>query len=126
MNQKLSIDEIDALEQVSTNGRAARPSACVARNSKRLIGIKLMSHRRDGGFELTENGRQVLFIQQCIRALKALSDPQTSADPIDQAVTGFLGKKGHIQRNAETNAWELSQRGQECLTDILANDLNVL
>ena len=119
MNQKLSIDEYDALEQVSQLPRNARPSACVARNTKRLTGIKLLAHRKDGGLELTETGKQVLFIKQCIDGLRAVAnDP---ASPLSATVATFLGKKGHITINAESGLNEISERGRECLADIDAN-----
>ena len=119
MNQKLSIDEYDALDQVSKLPRNARPSACVARNAKRLTGIKLLSHRKDGGLELTDTGKQILFIKQCIDGLRAVAnDP---ASELSAPVATFLGKKGHITINAESGAAEISARGRECLTDIDAN-----
>lgn len=119
MNQKLSIDEYDALDQVSKLPRNARPSACVARNTKRLTGIKLLSHRKEGGLELTDTGKQVLFIKQCIDGLRAVAnDP---ARDISAPVATFLGKKGHITLNAETGKTEISPRGLECLADIDAN-----
>ena len=119
MNQKLSIDEYDALDQVSKLPRTARPSACVARNTKRLVGIKFLTHRKDGGLELTDTGKQVLFIKQCIDGLRAVSlDPATV---LATPVATFLGKKGHITTNAESGLTEVSARGLECLADINAN-----
>lgn len=119
MNQKLSIDEYDALDQVSKLPRTARPSACVARNTKRLIGIKFLAHRKDGGLELTDTGKQVLFIKQCIDGLRAVAkDPATV---LAAPVATFLGKKGHIALNAESGLTEISVRGLECLADIDAN-----
>lgn len=121
MNQKLSIDEYDALEQVSKLPRTGRPSACVARNTKRLTGIKLLSHRKDGGLELTDTGRQILFIKQCINGLRAVAnDP---ASPLSASVATFLGKKGHILVNAESGLQEITERGRECLADIDANEV---
>jgi hypothetical protein len=119
MNHKLSIDEYDALEQVSKLPRNARPSACVARNTKRLIGIKLLSHRKDGGLELTETGAQILFIKQCIDGLRTIANDTSTVLPA--TIATFLGKKGHIAVNPETGVLEISQRGRECLTDIDAN-----
>jgi hypothetical protein len=119
MNHKLSIDEYDALEQVSKLPRNARPSACVARNTKRLTGIKLLSHRKDGGLELTENGAQILFIKQCIDGLRAIATDTSTVLPT--TIATFLGKKGHIAVNPETGVLEISERGRECLTDIDAN-----
>lgn len=118
MNHKLSVDEYDALEQVSKLARGARPSACVARNTKRLCGIKLLAQRKDGGLELTETGRQILFIKQCIDGLRAVAaDP---AAKLSGPVATFLGKKGHILIQPESGQAEITQRGRECLADIEA------
>ncbi|MBX9869216.1 MAG: hypothetical protein K2X63_05415 [Burkholderiaceae bacterium] len=116
MNQQLSIDEYDALEQISRLTKQARPSACVARNTKRLSGIKLIAYRKDGSLELTETGRQILFVKQCIDGLRAIAN-----DPdfvLSATVANFLGKKGHIEVHSETGKMAISQRGKECLADI--------
>jgi hypothetical protein len=119
MNHKLSIDEYDALEQVSKLPRNARPSACVARNTKRLTGIKLLTHRKDGGLELTDTGKQILFIKQCIDGLRAIAnDPNVI---VSATVASFLGKKGHIAVNPDSGLNEISERGRECLLDIDTN-----
>jgi hypothetical protein len=116
MNHKLSIDEYAALEQTSKLLRGEKPNACISRNSKKLIGIKLLAHRKDGGFELTEVGRQVLFIKHCIDGLRSIS---TDSDFIlTSPVIAFLGKKGHIEQDSESEKWRISVRGLECLTDI--------
>ncbi len=119
MNHKLSIDEYNALEEVSKMPRTGRPSACVARNTKRLVGIKLFSHRKDGGLELTDTGKQILFIKQCIDGLRAIATNPDTVLP--GPVATFLGKKGHIVDNPETGKSEISERGRECLADIDAN-----
>jgi len=123
MSHKLSIDEYDALEQVSKLVRNTKPSACVARNTKRLCGIKLISQRKDGGLELTENGRQLLFIQQCIGGLRLIAangtnDANVTPASILPAVATFLEKKAHIVLNPETGKHEITARGLECLADI--------
>jgi hypothetical protein len=118
MNQNLSIDEYDALEQITKLPKGARPSACIARNSKRLVGIKLIAHRRDGSFELTDTGRQVLFIKQCIDGLRAIA-----ANPdfvLSGPVATFLGKKAHIEVDAVSGKNLITERGRECLADIEA------
>lgn len=66
MSDDLTRDEFDALGQVSRREHRSRPSACVARNAKRLTGIKLMEYGRDGQLSLTEKGKQTLFIYRCI------------------------------------------------------------
>jgi len=116
MNQKLSIDEYDALEQLSKLPRNTKPNACISRNAKRLCGIKFMTYRKDGTLELTDAGRQTLFIKQCIDGLRAIAnDPEVS---LPGPVATFLGKKAHIEVNAETGKMTITQRGQECLADI--------
>ncbi|MBC3863887.1 hypothetical protein H8K32_17405 [Undibacterium jejuense] len=119
MNHKLSIDEYDALEQISKLPKNVKPNACIGRNTKRLSGIKLVTYRKDGSLELTEMGRQVLFIKQCIDGLRAIS--KDSDAPLSGPVATFLGKKGHIEVNSETGKTEISVRGRECLADIDAN-----
>lgn len=122
MSHKLSIDEYDALDQVSKLARTAKPSACISRNAKRLTGIKLLTYRKDGTLELTENGRQTLFIKQCIDGLRAIAnDPEVT---LSGTVASFLGKKGHVIPNEETGRLEISPRGRECLADIDANIIN--
>ncbi|MFC0351506.1 hypothetical protein [Undibacterium danionis] len=118
MNQNLSIDEYDALEQITKLPKGARPSACIARNSKRLVGIKLIAHRRDGSFELTETGRQVLFIKQCIEGLRAIAvNPDVV---LSGPVATFLGKKAHIEVDPTSGKHIITERGRECLADIEA------
>jgi hypothetical protein len=111
----LTTDEYDALGQIN-NGSRGRPSACVARNVKRLSGLKYVSYQKDGSPALTEKGRQTLFIKSCIDGLRALStDPLA---PLDAAVATFLGKKAHISPNAATGGFDLTQRGRESLANI--------
>jgi len=116
MNHKLSIDEYDALEQLSKLPRNTKPSACISRNAKKLSGIKLMNFRKDGGLELTDAGKQVLFIKQCIDGLRAIAENSESMP--GNAVISFLSKKAHIEINAESGKLEITQRGRECLDDI--------
>lgn len=118
MNQNLSIDEYDALEQITKLPRGARPSACISRNSKRLVGIKLIAHKRDGSFELTDNGKQVLFIKQCIDGLRAIA--QNPDYVLSGPVASFLGKKAHVEMDAASGKLVITARGRECLADIEA------
>ena len=116
MNHKLSIDEFDALEQVSQLGKHGKPSVCVNRNAKKLSGIKLIAFRKDGSLELTEIGRQTLFIKQCIDGLRAIAKGEEVKLP--NAIVNFLSKKAHVQLNPDTQQLEITQRGRECLEDI--------
>ncbi|MES2535671.1 MAG: hypothetical protein V4632_07335 [Pseudomonadota bacterium] len=112
----LTIDEYDALGQVGKGSKHARPSACVARNTKRLTGLKYISHQKDGSLVLTEKGKQTLFIRACINGLRAIAaDPLA---PLPPDIATFLGKKGHVTANAETGGFDITQRGRESLADI--------
>ncbi|MEP7156039.1 MAG: hypothetical protein ABI905_09710 [Betaproteobacteria bacterium] len=118
MNQHLSKDEFDALEEISRASKGAKYSACVGRNSKRLVGIKFLAHRKDGSFQLTEKGTEAMFVKKCIAALRALaSDP---AVRVEDKVGNFLGRKGYAVA-ATGGQFEITQRGRDCLADI---DLN--
>ena len=117
MNDALTNDEYAALREIGGGTRSGgRPSACVARNVKRLAGLKFVSYTKDGSLLLTEKGGQTLFIRSCIDALRALSlDPMT---PLASDVKTFLGKKGHVVARAGDGGFDLTQRGTESLADI--------
>ncbi len=115
MNDSLTTDEYDALTQISKGQKNQRPSACVARNTKRLSGLKFIAYAKDGNLALTDKGRQILFVKNCIDGLRAIaSDPMAR---LDADVMTFLGKKGHIAKRAE-GGFEISQKGRESLLDI--------
>lgn len=119
MNQVLSKDEYEALTQISKTSTTERPSACVARNAKRLSGLKYAAFKKDGSMMLTDKGKEALFIKQCIDGLRAVaSDPLAS---LDNGVITFLGKKGHISQNADTGGFSLTQKGRESLDSIDSN-----
>lgn len=116
MNDVLTIDEFDALGQIARGLPAGRPSACVARNSKRLVGLKYIAHEKNGSFILTDKGKQTLFVKRCIDGLRTVaSDPQAA---LANDVATFLGKKGHIVPNATTGGFDITQKGRESLADI--------
>ena len=115
-NEKLTTDEYDALRQVAQGRRQERVSACIARNTKRLTGLKYMAYGKDNRLTLTEKGEQTLFLKRCIDALRAVSDG--SATALDADVAGFLLKKGHIAPGAAPQQYEITQRGEESLADI--------
>jgi ribosomal protein S19E (S16A) len=115
MISDLSRDEMDALVQVSKMARAAKPSACIARNAKKLVGIKLLVPRRDGTYALTDKGSEALFVNRCIRGLRALADDATTR--LDTDVAQFLGRKGHIVETSE-GQHVVTDKGRECLDDI--------
>ncbi|WP_034293429.1 hypothetical protein [Herbaspirillum sp. RV1423] len=116
MSNDLTKDEFDALGQISRKEHRGRPSACVARNTKRLTGLKFLEYTRDGQLALTEKGKQILFIYRCIEALRSLNaDPHVA---IDADVAIFLGRKGHIVAKEAGEGFEITQRGRESLADI--------
>ena len=116
MNQGLTKDEFDALAQISKMPKSARASACVARNAKRLTGLKYLTYGKDGSLALSEKGRQALFVQSCIDGLRAVaSDPQVK---LAADVATFLGKKGYISVGAAAGGCEITPRGLECLAGI--------
>ena len=114
-DEALGKDEYDALAQIAA-GMRGRPSACVARNSKRLAGLKFVAYGKDGSLALTEKGEQTLFIRACIDGLKAIAtDPLAALTP---EVKMFLGKKGHMVPRTDADGFELTPRGRESLADI--------
>ncbi len=119
MNNDLTKDEYEALTQISKAMGRDRPSACVARNVKRLSGLKFVAYKKDGSLALTDKGRETLFIKKCIDGLRAVAaDPLA---PLDADVTTFLGKKGHISPDAVTGGFTLTQKGRESLQGIDEN-----
>lgn len=118
MDNRLTTDEYDALEQIGKAVRGERPSACIARNSKKLNGLKFISHAKDGHLTLTEKGQQTLFLKQCIDTLRALE--LDSATSVRSDVTQFLLKKGHIE-TIDQGGFKLTVRGRESLADIEAS-----
>ncbi|MGH8807212.1 MAG: hypothetical protein ACREX0_04970 [Noviherbaspirillum sp.] len=116
MDDSLTKDEFDALAQISRAKKHERVSACVARNAKRLAGLKYLTYEKDGQLALTEKGQQSLFFKRCIDGLRAVaSDPLAR---LDADIATFLNRKGHIAPNASSDGFELTQRGRESLADI--------
>jgi hypothetical protein len=119
MDDSLTIDEYDALAQITTARKGERVSACVARNAKRLSGLKFVTHGKDGQLALTDKGIQTLFLKRCIDGLRAIAhDPLTK---LDADVATFLSKKGHITPIASAGGFDITQRGRESLADIESN-----
>lgn len=116
MKDSLSIDEYDALEQISKAARHERPSACVARNTKRLSGLKFVAYGKDGHLAITEKGKQTLFLKSCIDGLRAVANDPLAALAPDVAT--FLGKKGHIVSRSSQDGFDITQKGRESLADI--------
>lgn len=119
MGDDLTTDQFDALAQIA-EGKGGRPSACVARNAKQLIGLKYATHSKDGRFILTDKGRQTLFVKSCIDGLRAVSSDSSTVLKSD--VVTFLGKKGHIVAKSADGGFDITQKGRECLADIDARN----
>lgn len=116
MGGDLSIDEFDALEQIAAGLKEGRPSACVARNTKRLSGLKYIEYAKSGRLSVTDKGKQTLFVKRCIDGLRAVaSDPLA---PLKSDIATFLGKKGHVVAKEGDDGFEITAKGQECLQDI--------
>lgn len=125
MDDSLTRDEFDALAQIRQAKKGARPSACVSRNAKRLIGLKYVASSRDGTLSLTEKGQQTLFVKRCIDGLRAVANAAvvaTAPAAIDADVATFLNRKGLIAPKPATDGFELTERGQESLADIDSRD----
>lgn len=75
-----------------------------------------MKTNKAGRPELTELGRQTLFIKQCVDGLRELSQDPLAV--LDTGVATFLEKKGHATRDPETGLLALTERGRETLADI--------
>ena len=118
MDDRLTTDEYDALEQIGKAVRGERPSACIARNSKKLNGLKFISHAKDGHLTLTEKGQQTLFLKQCIDGMRAIDNDASATLRSD--VAQFLAKKGHIEL-IDDKRFSLTVRGRESLADIDAS-----
>jgi hypothetical protein len=119
VNDSLTIDQLDALAQISRAKKGERPSACIARNSKALVGLKYVSHGKDGQLTLTEKGQQTLFVRRCIAGLRTVSND--AAATLDNDVATFLSKKGLIVPRTPAPGFDITQRGRESLADIEAN-----
>jgi hypothetical protein len=116
MDDSLTKDEFDALLQISRAKKLERVSACVARNTKRLIGLKYITHGKDGQLALTEKGQQTLFVRRCIDGLRAIANDPLAR--LDADVATFLSRKGHIAPRVPAAGFDITQRGQESLADI--------
>ena len=116
MNDRLTTDEFDALNQVGQKKKPERVSACVARNTKRLVGLKYMAYGKDGQLALTEKGQQTLFLKRCVEALRLVASDTPAV--LDADVAAFLIRKTHIAPGASPDRFEITQRGRESLADI--------
>lgn len=115
-NEKLTSDEYDALEQIARGIKGERVSACIARNTKRMSGLKLVSFSKDGRLSITEKAQQALFVRRCIKGLRAVAGDSLSA--LESDVAYFLGKKAHILLRESGEGYDITEKGRESLADI--------
>lgn len=115
MDDNLTKDEFEALAQIRQLKKGERVSACVARNVKRLSGLKYITCLKDGVFVLTERGKQTLFVKRCIDGLRAVAN--SAPEAIDADVASFLCKKGLIAPRA-ADGFDITERGRESLVDM--------
>lgn len=115
MDDKLTKDEYEALAQIRRLKKGERESACVARNAKRLVGLKYITSR-GGVHVLTEKGQQTLFLQRCIDGLRAVAYAAPGA--IEADVATFLSRKGLIAPRTVGDGFDITERGRESLADI--------
>jgi hypothetical protein len=125
MDNSLTNDEYEALAQIRKARKGERPSACVARNAKALIGLKYITRGKDGAFMLTEKGQQTVFVKRCIEGLRTIAAGAVAAvapTKLESDVTAFLSRKGLIAPHATGEGFELTARGRESLADIESRD----
>jgi hypothetical protein len=117
MEDSLTIDEYDALEQIGRGTKRDRVSACVARNAKRLAGLKYVAYGKDGALSLTEKGTLTLFVKRCIDGLRAVA--QGPGTQLNADIATFLTKKGHIvPSTVSPGGFDITEKGRESLADI--------
>ena len=116
MGNGLTKDEYDALGQIARAPARGKESACVARNAKRLSGLKYIAYGKNGQLALTEKGKETLFVKNCIDGLRAVSNDPLA--PLEADVAVFLGRKGHIVTRVSGGGFEITPRGRESLADI--------
>jgi hypothetical protein len=116
---KLTADELDALDHIRRGARHDRVNACVGRNAKKLAGLKLIQYDRGGSLALTEQGKELLFLRRCVAALRALAaDPRAAVEP---DVAQFLSRKSHVVADAQ-GGLVVTEKGYASLADIAAQE----
>lgn len=114
MEATLTGDEFDALELLRRGGKPLRSNACIGRNAKRLAGLKLVKVSRDVA-ELTDKGKEVLFLRRCVNALRALADDPDH--PVEPDVAYFLVRKSHVAERAG-GGFDVTAKGRETIADL--------
>ena len=114
MEAALTGDEFDALELLRRGGKPVRSNACIGRNAKRLSGLKLVKVTRDVA-ELTDKGKEVLFLRRCVTALRSLAEDPNH--PVEADVAYFLLRKSHVAERPE-GGFEVTAKGRETIADM--------
>ncbi len=117
--EKLTVDEYDALDHIRRGAKHDRVNACVGRNAKRLAGLKMIQYGRDGKLEITDKGTQVLFLRRCIGALEALV--AQTVQHLEPDIAQFLVRKSHVVELAG-GGFAVTDKGRESLADIVSQN----
>ena len=120
MNDALTTEGFEALEEIARGLKSRKVSPCVAKHSKHLYGLKFIAYGRNGQLTITDAGRDALFLKDCIDALRAITTNPLAKLRSD--VVAFLGKKGHITPNTQSGGFDITEKGRESLADIEATD----
>ncbi|WP_373973679.1 hypothetical protein NT239_08410 [Chitinibacter sp. SCUT-21] len=117
MSGKLSKDEMDSLKEVARGLKSPRMSHKLFKNVKVLTGQKLAAYERKTGIlQITELGKQTLFMAVCIDALRLLrSDPVAR---VNGEALAFLLRKGHLETREGEVGHFITSKGEESLADI--------
>ncbi len=117
MSNQLSKDEMSALKEVSRGLKSKRLPHNIAKNIKALTGQKLAAYERKSGIlQITELGRQTLFMELCIAALRLIKvDP---AVKINGEALAFLLRKSNIEKHEGEAGYFITTKGEASLADI--------
>ncbi|WP_410499517.1 hypothetical protein [Chitinibacter sp. S2-10] len=117
MSNKLSKDEMDALKEVARGLKSTRLSHKIFKNVKALTSQKLAAYERKTGIlQITELGKQTIFMTLCIDSLRMLkNDPLVK---INGEALAFLLRKGHIETREGMEGHFITSKGEESLADI--------
>lgn len=117
MKHKLSKEELEALKEVARGFKTTRLSQKVFKNVKTLTSQKLAAYERKTGIlQITDLGRQTLFMTVCIDALRFIK-----ADPlvkVNGEALAFLLRKGHVEEREGEQGCFITAKGEESLADI--------
>lgn len=117
MSKQLSKDEMAALIEVGRGLKSTRLSHAVFKNVKALTGQKLAAYERKTGIlQITELGKQTIFMALCIDSLRQLKvNPSLK---INGEALAFLLRKGHLETREGEVGHFITTKGEESLADI--------